>query len=50
MRFNDNGYVFNRMLDYNTAFFDIQNKRWFWDEVNSNVATSYIQFGRKHFD
>ena len=27
MRCNDNGYVFNRMLSYNTAFFDTQNKR-----------------------
>ena len=50
MRCNDNGFVFNRMLGYNTAFFDIQNKRWFRDEVNSNAATSYIQFGEKHFD
>ena len=27
MRCNDNGYIFNRMLGYNTAFFDTQNKR-----------------------
>ena len=50
MRCNDNGYIFNRMLCYNTAFFDTQNKRWLWDEVNSNAATCYIQFGEKHFE
>ena len=50
MRCNDNGYIFNRMLGYNTAFFDTHNKRWLWDEVNSNAATYYIQFGEKHFD
>ena len=38
------------MLGYNTAFFDTLNKRWLWDEVNSNAATCYIQFGEKHFD
>ena len=38
------------MLGYNTAFFDTQNKRWLWDEVNSNAATCYIQFGEKHFE
>ena len=50
MRCNDNGYIFNRMLGYNTAFFDTENKRWLWDEVNSNAATCYIQFGEEHFE
>ena len=50
MRCDDNLFVFNRMLGYNTAFFDIKNKSWFWDEVNSNAATCYNQFGNDHFD
>ena len=50
MRCNDNAFVFNRMVGYNTAFFDIKNKFWFWDEVNYNAATCYIQFGNDHFD
>ena len=38
------------MLGYNTAFFDIKNKSWYSDEVNSNAVTCYIQFGDKYFD
>ena len=50
MRCNDNGFVFNRMLGYNTAFFDYTNRNWYWDEVNPFLATCYIQFGNKHFE
>ena len=28
----------------------MKNKSWYWDEVNPNAATCYIQFGNKHFD
>ena len=39
MRCNDNVFVFNRMLGYNTAFFDYDTQDWYWDEVNPNAAT-----------
>ena len=32
MRYNDNAFVFNRILGYNTAFFDIKNKSWYWKD------------------
>ena len=47
---NDNAFVSNRMLGYNTYFLLFENKSWYWDEVNSNAATCYIQFGDDHFD
>ena len=47
---NDNAFVFNRMLDHNTAFFDFITKDQYWDEVNPNAAICYIQFGDKHFE
>ena len=50
MRCNDNAFVFNRMLGYNTAFFDNDTKDQPLDEVNPNVATCYVQFGNNHFD
>ena len=50
VRCNDNAFDFNIMLGYNTAFFDNNTKDWYWDEVNPNVATCYIQFGNKNFD
>ena len=50
MRCNDNAFDFNVMLGYNTVFFDNDTKDWYWNEVNPNAATCYIQFGNKHFD
>ena len=50
MRCNDNVFVFNRMLRYNTAFYDVDTKDWYWDEVNSQVATCYIKFGEHYFE
>ena len=50
MRCNDNAFVFNRMLGYNTVFFYYDTKDWYWDEVNSQVATCYIKFGEQHYD
>ena len=47
---NDNAFVFNRMLGYITHFLLFENKCWYWDKVNSNAATCYIQFGDEHFD
>ena len=50
MRCNNNAFVFNTMLGYITAFVYIKNKYWYWDEVNSNAATCYIQFINDLFD
>ena len=50
MRCNDNVFVFNKMLGYNTAFYDIDTNDWYWDEVNSEAATCYIKFGEQHFE
>ena len=50
MRCINNVFVFNRMIGYNTAFFDNDTKDWYWYEVNPNAVTCYIQFGNKHFD
>ena len=49
MRFNENAFVFNRMLGYNTAFYDEDTKHWYWDEVHSQAATYYIKFKHQHF-
>ena len=50
MRCNDNVFVFNRMLVYNTAFYDLDTKHWYWDEVHSQSATCYIKFSEHHYD
>ena len=50
MRTNDNAFVFNRMLGYNTAFYDIRTKHWYWDEVKTQAATCYIKFDQHYFE
>ena len=50
MRANDNAFVFNRMIGYNTVFYDVDTKNWYWDEVNSQAAICYIKFSKKHYD
>ena len=50
IRCNDNGFFFNRMLGYNTAFFDYVTKDWYWGDVNPVAATCYIKFGDNHFE
>ena len=50
MRCNNNAFAFNRMIGYNTAFYDINTKDWYWDEVNSQSATCYIKFGEQHYN
>ena len=47
---NDNAFVFNRMIGYNTAFYDLDTKHWYWNEVNSQAATCYIKFSEQHYD
>ena len=50
MRTNDNAFVFNRMLGYNTSFYDIDTKHWCWDEVHSQAAIYYIKFSEQYYD
>ena len=50
MRCNDNVFVYNRMLGYNTSFYDVDTNDWYWDEVQSQAATCYIKFGEQHFE
>ena len=50
MRTNENAFVFNRMIGYNTAFYDIFTKLWYWDEVNSQAATWYVKFDNLPFE
>ena len=38
------------MLGYNTAFYDLDTKHWYWDEVNSQAATCYIKFSEQYYD
>ena len=45
---NDNAFVFNRILGFNTEFYDIRTKNWYWDEVNQKIVTFYIKYGNKH--
>ena len=47
---NDISFVFNKMLDYNTAFYDLDNKHWYQDEVDSKTATCYIKHRKFYFE
>ena len=38
------------MLGYNTAFYDLDTKHWYWDEVNYQTATCYIKFSEYYYD
>ena len=46
---NDNAFVFNRMLGYNTAIYDEVDKKWQFDRVNDSSATRFIKFYDNHF-
>ena len=48
-RLNDNAFVFNRMLGYNTAIFDEVDNKWQHDRVNDQAETCYIKYKDKHF-
>ena len=50
VRCNDIEFIFNRMIGYNTAFYDIDNEYWYLDEVNSQAETCYIKFRKKYFE
>ena len=46
---NDNAFVFNRMLGYNTAIYDEVDKKWQFDRINDSSATCFIKFNDNHF-
>ena len=48
-RTNDNSFVFNRMLGYNTALYDNKHNKWEFDRVNNLSATCYIKHNMNHF-
>ena len=50
MRCNDNVFVFNIMLGYNTSFYDVNTKYWYWDEVHFQAGTCYIEFSEHNYD
>ena len=50
MRCNNNAFFFNRMLGYNTSFYDNNTDDWYWDEVNQKAVTCYIKVGKKNFE
>ena len=49
-RCNDNVFVFNIMLSYNTEFYDIRTKDWYRDKISIREATCYIKFSEDHFE
>ena len=50
MRCNDNAFVYNRILGYNTACYDLDTNYWYWDEVHFQATTCYIKFSTQHYD
>ena len=50
MRCNDNEFVYNRILGYNTACYDLDTNYWYWDEVHSQATTCYIKFSAQQYD
>ena len=38
------------MIGYNTAFYKLDTKDWYWDEVDSQEAICYIKFSQHHYD
>ena len=50
IRCNDNAFVLNRMVGYDTTFYGVCIKHQYWDEINPRAATCYIKFGAAHFE
>ena len=48
-RTNDNAFIFNRMLGYNTAFYDNVDNKWTFDRVSDLSATCYIKYIRDNY-
>ena len=49
MRTNDNAFIFNRMLGYNTAFYDDIDNKWQFDRINNLSATCYINYSKNQY-
>ena len=48
-RTNENDVVFNRMLGYNSAFYDNKLNKWDFDRVNDLSATCFIKHDNNHY-
>ena len=48
-RTNDNTFVFNRILGYNTVLYDDVEQKWQFDRVNYFSATCYIKYSKNHY-
>ena len=48
-RTNDNAFIFNRILSYNTALYDDKHNKWEFHRVNDLSATCYIKHSKNHF-
>ena len=46
---NDNAFVFNRILGYNTALYDNKHNKWEFDRVNDLPATCYSKHDMNNF-
>ena len=46
-RTNDNAFIVNRMLDYNTVLYDDIDNKWQFDRVNDLSATCFIKYSKK---
>ena len=49
MRTNDNVFIFNWMLGYNTTFYDDIDKKWQFDSVNDLSVTCYIKYSKNYY-
>ena len=43
-------YFFNRMIGYNTVFYDNETDDQYYDEVDQKAVKCYIKFGKKYFE
>ena len=48
-RTNDNTFILNRMLRYDTALYDDIDDKWNFDRVNNLSATCYIKYSKNHY-
>ena len=48
-RTNDNVFIFNQMLGYNTVLFGGFDKKWQWGRVNELSATCYINYSANYY-
>ena len=48
-RTNDNAFIVNRMLDYNTALYDDIDDKWQFDRVNDLSVMCCIKYSKSHY-